>query len=131
MFCDKLLCFRQKQTKSAFSDKTSRERAAISDGVPRGINGGCIGHTFRMDYEKVYVAVTLKVDREGKVIPLRFEWEDGRVFEIDRVRSEGMAPARHVGAILTKRYDISVAGKERELFVETRSNRWFVEKPLL
>lgn len=83
-----------------------------------------------MDYEKVYVAVTLKVDREGKAIPLRFEWEDGRVFEIDRVRSEGMAPARHVGAILTKRYDITVAGRERELFVETRSNRWFVEKPL-
>lgn len=83
-----------------------------------------------MDYEKVYVAVTLKVDREGKVIPLRFEWEDGRVFEIDRVRSEGMSPARHLWAILTRRYDITVAGKERELFVETRSNRWFVEKPL-
>lgn len=32
-----------------------------------------------MDYEKVYVAVTLKVDREGNVRPLSFEWEDGRV----------------------------------------------------
>ena len=66
-----------------------------------------------MDYEKVYVAVTLKVDREGNVRPLSFEWEDGRVFAVDRVLSQGMAPARHVGAILTKRFDIKVAGAVR------------------
>lgn len=84
-----------------------------------------------MDYEKVYVAVTLKVDREGNVRPLSFEWEDGRVFAVDRVLSQGMVPARHVGAILTKRFDIKVSGAERELYVETRTNRWFVEKPLV
>lgn len=47
----------------------------------------------------MYVAVTLKVDREGNVRPLSFEWEDGRVFAVDRVLSQGMAPARHVGAV--------------------------------
>ena len=57
----------------------------------------------------MYVAVTLKVDREGNVRPLSFEWEDGRVFAVDRVLSQGMAPARHVGAILTKRFDIKVS----------------------
>ena len=41
-----------------------------------------------MDYEKVYVAVTLKVDREGNVRPLSFEWEDGRVFAVDRVLAQ-------------------------------------------
>lgn len=83
-----------------------------------------------MKYEKVYVEVTLKVDRSGKTTPLSFVWEDGRVFKIERIRSEGLAPARHVGSVLTKRYIISVSGRDRELFAENCGNRWFIEKPV-
>ena len=43
-------------------------------------NSSGLCQNFFYDYEKVYVAVTLKVDREGNVRPLSFEWEDGRVF---------------------------------------------------
>ena len=59
-----------------------------------------------MDYEKVYVAVTLKVDREGNVRPLSFEWEDGRVFAVDRVLSQGGA-----GAVRGNAHQPLVCGK--------------------
>lgn len=37
------------------------------------------------DPYKVYVEVTAVFSPEGKITPVSFRWEDGRVFEIDRI----------------------------------------------
>lgn len=81
-------------------------------------------------YKKVYVAVTLYVDAEGRMKPVAIDWADGRRFTVDRVLSERNRPPEHVGAILTRRYEVLVEGKEKKLYLETQTNRWFVETPL-
>ncbi len=82
-------------------------------------------------YEKVYVSVELKVDTFGNESLLSLEWEDGRVYRIDKTFSIRMSPPQHVGAVLTKRYDVLIEGQEKILYRETATNRWFVEKPLI
>lgn len=74
--------------------------------------------------------MTLHVDREGYMKPTAIEWEDGRIYNIERVTDERMSPPPHVGAILARRYDVIVEGREKTVFLETSSNKWFVEKPL-
>ena len=34
---------------------------------------------------KTYVKVTVEYDEEGIITPLSIEWEDGRIYEIDRI----------------------------------------------
>lgn len=82
------------------------------------------------NYRKVYVTMFLRVDREGHATPVRLEWEDGRIYPIDRVISERMSPPEHVGAIATRRYDVVVSGRKRTVYLETYENRWFVEQPI-
>lgn len=79
-----------------------------------------------MFYRKVYVSVIVKINNEGKLKPLEIEWSDGRRFKIDRILDERQAPST-VGSILTKKYKILVQGSEKSLYVETTTNRWFVE----
>lgn len=81
-------------------------------------------------YEKVYVSMHLHVDRQGKLKPTAIEWEDGRAYKIDKVTDERMAPPAHVGAILARRYDVLVEGREKTVYLETPTNQWFVERPL-
>lgn len=81
-------------------------------------------------YLKVYVAVTLHVGTDGRTKPVALEWEDGKIFYIDKVFSERNSPPEHVGALLTRRYDVLICGREKSLYLETTTNRWFVEKPL-
>ena len=38
-----------------------------------------------MEPVKVYVDVTAEFSSDGKIIPLTFVWDDGRIYEIDRV----------------------------------------------
>lgn len=80
-------------------------------------------------YEKVYVAVILRVDEDGKMSPLAIEWEDRRRFDITRVIDVRQAPPRHVGSSPTVRYTVDIARSRRELYLE--GNRWFVEKLVL
>lgn len=79
-------------------------------------------------YEKTYVAVTLYVDIYGKMSPVAIDWETGRKFEIERVVSERNSPPEHVGAILTRRYDVIIGGMEKTLYLEMQTNKWFVER---
>ena len=44
---------------------------------------------------KVYVAVILRVDEDGRMAPLAIEWEDGRRFDITKVADVRQAPPRH------------------------------------
>ena len=77
-------------------------------------------------FVKVYVAVVLRVDEDGRMKPLAIEWEDGRRFDITKVADVRQAPPRHVGSSPTVRYVVDIAGQRRELYHE--GNRWFVEK---
>ncbi|MFR1640656.1 MAG: hypothetical protein ACLSVD_16865 [Eggerthellaceae bacterium] len=69
------------------------------------------------------MAVTARIDADGRVTPLEITWRDGRTFEVDRVSMPcGGLPARrrHGHAYL-----VSVNGREKYLFHE--EPRWFVE----
>lgn len=75
-------------------------------------------------YKKIYVEVLTKFDKDGNIIPLSIIWEDGRVFQIDKILQIKRAPAIKVGGIGV-RYNCSVEGKETYIFFEYP--RWFVE----
>ena len=77
-----------------------------------------------MDYRKVHVEVEVKFLKEGGMRPLWLIWEDGRKFEVERVRSIERRPAR-TGSLLVTRYTCLVRGQEKYLFFE--GNRWFLE----
>ena len=77
-------------------------------------------------FVKVYVAVVLRVDSDGRMKPLAIEWEDGRKYDITKVIDKCSAPPRHVGSSPTVRYVVDIAGNRRELYHE--GNRCFVEK---
>jgi len=81
-------------------------------------------------YEKVYVTAMLRVDRDGYSKPVVIEWESGEEFLITRITDVRNAPPKHVGGTPTVRYRIIVRGRERELYREIFSNKWFVEKLL-
>ena len=79
-------------------------------------------------YEKIYVAVTVKIDENGDIRPLAIIWEDGAVYEIDRVRYKINAASLKGGG-RGVRYTVVIEGKERYLFDE--DGRWFVERKAL
>ena len=49
-----------------------------------------------IDHRKVYVEVTLKISPEGEVRPLTITFEDGIVYEIDRLKHRCRAHATKV-----------------------------------
>jgi len=73
---------------------------------------------------KVYVDVTLKQDKYGGVLPLDVTWEDGTVYEVDRLLYVCRAASLKAGGAGT-RYTVRICGKETYLFEE--DGRWFVE----
>lgn len=75
---------------------------------------------------KVFVAVTVRFDREGQMMPLSIEWEDGRIFEIDKVKDKRRAASLKAGG-MGMRYTIRIQGKETYLFYDLCDKRWFVE----
>lgn len=83
-----------------------------------------------MPYEKVYVTVLIKVDRDGYSKPVEIEWQDGRSYYITKIIDKQKAPPRHVGSSATVRYTVLISGKEKELYHETYENKWFVERPV-
>ena len=73
---------------------------------------------------KVYVEVTARFDREGTIIPLSIIWEDGRVFEVDKILDVRRAASLKAGGQGT-RYTIRILGREVYLFYE--NPKWFME----
>ena len=64
------------------------------------------------------------MDNCGKVSPLKILWEDGRIFEIDRILDiRKKASTKGGGAGL--RYTVKIKGKERFLFLN--EDKWFIE----
>lgn len=81
-----------------------------------------------INYEKVYVAMLLRVNDEGYMRPVAVEWTDGTLFDIDKIIYDRNAPAEHTGGALTRKYKVLISGKEKIIYLDKHSNRWFVEK---
>ena len=77
-----------------------------------------------MKYRKVYVEVMLKVSPKGDVRPLTVTFENGEIYEIDRLRDRCRACSDKVGGT-GMRYTVVIKGKETYLFED--DGRWFVE----
>lgn len=73
---------------------------------------------------KVYVEVTARFDVEGNITPLSVTWEDGMVYEIDRILDRRRAASLKAGGI-GMRYTCRILGQRSYLYYE--EPRWFVE----
>lgn len=74
---------------------------------------------------KVYVGVNADFNPEGKCRPKSIIFENGRVYEIDKVLQACRAASTKVGGTGI-RYTVTIFGHETFLFNE-RNGRWFVE----
>ena len=74
---------------------------------------------------KVFVEVTAKFDTEGNITPLSVTWEDGTVYEIDRILDKRRAASIKAGGI-GMRYTCLISGRQSYLYYE--EPRWFVER---
>lgn len=78
--------------------------------------------------------VIASFDSGGRLTPLSLKWEDGRIFEIERVLDIRSAAAMKAGG-QGDRYTIRVSGRNSYLFFERNTStsgdnigRWFVER---
>ena len=74
---------------------------------------------------KIYLEVNADFDLDGNIRPRAITWEDGRVFEIDRVMDVRRAASLKAGG-LGIRYICRIRGKEVKLFND--EGHWFMEK---
>ena len=79
-----------------------------------------------MSRNKVYVTVTVEFSTEGVLLPKSFIWEDGREYQIDRVKDKRRAASTKAGGV-GERYTCLVEGKEVFLYYED-NNMWFMER---
>lgn len=75
---------------------------------------------------KVYVDVLAEFSKDGLLIPKEITWEDGRKYEITRVKDQRRAASTRAGGV-GERYTCVVDGKEIFLFYED-NNMWFMER---
>jgi hypothetical protein len=73
---------------------------------------------------KVFVQVIAEHNVEGQIKPLSITWEDGRVFEVDRLLDVRMAASLKAGG-QGIRYTCRIRGKQVYLFHD--DGRWFME----
>ena len=73
---------------------------------------------------KVFVRVLSETDEEGNIRPISVIWQDGRTYNIDKVRDLRRAYATKVGGT-AMRYTVEIAGKQTYIFTE--NGKWFVE----
>ena len=78
----------------------------------------------QQQFRKVYVEVQLTVSPEGDIRPNTIKFEDGTVYEIDRLRHRCRAHATKVGGTGI-RYSVVIRGEETYLFED--EGKWFVE----
>ena len=83
-----------------------------------------------MHMRRVYIKLRVRFDAEGNMTPVKIKWEDGRVFEVDKILDSRRA-ASDAGS-MGIRYTVKILGHTRYLFFEdaysdTGRPRWFVE----
>lgn len=81
-------------------------------------------------YGKVYISMLLHIDNDGVMKPVAVEWTDGIKYEIDKIIDERNTPPEHTGGVLTRKYRVIIKGKEKIIYLDKQTNKWFVEKPL-
>ncbi len=81
-----------------------------------------------VNYEKVYVSAYLKISTDGIMKPVAIEWTDGTRYEIDKIIDERNAPPEHTGGVLTRKYRVIINGREKIIYLDKQTNRWFVER---
>ena len=74
---------------------------------------------------KINLEVNADFDLDGNIRPRAITWEDGRVYEIDRVLDIRRAASLKAGGV-GMRYICRIRGKEVKLFND--EGRWFMEK---
>ncbi|AIF51274.1 hypothetical protein [Pelosinus sp. UFO1] len=78
-----------------------------------------------MSNYKVFVEVTAKHDIRGNIRPLSIKWEDGRVFEVDRLLDVRQAASLKAGG-MGMRYTCRICNKQVYLFCD--QGKWFMER---
>jgi hypothetical protein len=73
---------------------------------------------------KKYVEMIVRYLDDGTIIPLAIRWEEGHLYEIDRVIEARPAASMKAGGAGI-RYTCMIQGHEKYLWLE--ENRWFVE----
>ncbi len=83
---------------------------------------------------KVYVPVKVAFDEAGRMFPRAIVWEDGKVYEIDKVLDVRPTYAARAGG-QGDRYTIRMKGQQTYLYFEHNldfgcaiTGRWFVER---
>lgn len=61
---------------------------------------------------KIYVEVFAKFDKDANIMPYAVVWEDGRVFEVDKVLDIRQAASLKAGGMGT-RYTCRILNKEK------------------
>ncbi|HHW90117.1 MAG TPA: hypothetical protein GX745_04355 [Clostridiales bacterium] len=72
---------------------------------------------------KKFVEVIAKYNQEGQIRPLKIIWEDGRVFDIQRITDIRPAASLKAGGV-GLRYTCIISRKKVYLFLE--NNQWFI-----
>jgi len=83
-----------------------------------------------MNPKRVYVEILVRYKKDGTMMPAVLLWEDGEMYEIDRIIDVRRA-ASEAGS-MGVRYTVRIMGQNRHLFFEdiytdTGKPRWFVE----
>ena len=74
---------------------------------------------------KVYVGVNALFEADGRLIPRSILWEDGRIFEIDKILDVRRAASLKAGGAGI-RYTVRIGRHETFLYLE--EGRWFAER---
>lgn len=78
-----------------------------------------------MSNYKVFVEVIAKHDTQGNIRPLSIKWEDGRVFEVDKLLDVRQASSLKAGG-MGMRYTCRICNKQVYLFCD--QGKWFMER---
>lgn len=74
--------------------------------------------------EKKYIPVEAYFNEDGKIIPKKIFWNDGRTFIIDRILDIRHAASLKAGGCGI-RYTCRILGQKKYLFLE--ETKWFIE----
>ena len=73
---------------------------------------------------KIFITVNADFNPDGTITPIALKWDDGRIFDIDRILDVRPAASLKAGG-RGLRYTCKILGKERYLYFENPN--WFVE----
>ncbi|MGI6079487.1 MAG: hypothetical protein ACOYBV_00685 [Candidatus Avilachnospira sp.] len=85
-------------------------------------------------FKKTYVSVKANFRSDGVILPYAIQWEDGHIYNIDRILYIKPAASSKAGG-QGDRYTVIINGHEKHLYFERSSRlsgnivgRWFVER---